>query len=123
MNITGLRYYPCRCTRCRGRVTLRHHPDWYIRRHHAHCPRCRSDTLIVDQHRPSGAEARRVTCYCTGYPFPHRRGSLLCDHGQMGAEGFNYYTRDCEEHAERERALFDEWMATGQAGASEEARP
>ena len=107
----GLRYYPCRCTKCGTRRTLRQHPDSYYHRHHAKCRACGADALRVDRYRGSGKEAKRTLCYCDHYPFPHRRGSLLCMHGVMGAEGFSYYSRDEAEHIQREQLLFQQFQA------------
>jgi hypothetical protein len=102
--------YRCRCRHCRTRTTLRHHPEWYIRRRYARCPRCKRDALSVDSHRTSGREHRRVTRHCGHYPFPHRRASLLCEHGVMGRAGFSYWSRYEAEHIH-----FEQWLAGEQA--------
>lgn len=72
------RRHRCRCRHCRARQTLNKHPDAYIRP-----PRCRScqqkGTLIVDLYRDTKREARRATCYCDGWWFPHRRGTAGCE--------------------------------------------
>ncbi|MEQ8793303.1 MAG: hypothetical protein RLN67_08295 [Algiphilus sp.] len=67
--------------------------------------------MHVDAYRASGREHRRVICLCDHYPFPHRRGSLLCEAGVMGREGFSYWSRDTPEHIAREMELFDAFVA------------
>ncbi|MCK5769500.1 hypothetical protein [Algiphilus sp.] len=104
-------YYPCRCRRCGTRKTLRMHPDHYYRRRYARCPACKADDMRVDTYRASGREAKRYLCHCDHYGFPHRRGSLLCEHGVMGREGFSQWSVGCPEHDEREHALFEAFLA------------
>lgn len=83
-------YFPCRCKRkneCSYRVTLRRHPDEYVR-----TPKCKncSGPLIVDNYRKQRKDSVFDTCYCAatagrdGANMPHRRGSLvMCEHFRM----------------------------------------
>lgn len=67
----------CRCTKekCKLRVTLRKHPDAYVRE-----PKCKAcgSRLRVDAYRMSGKG--RKTCWCDGYHFPHQESSYYCIH-------------------------------------------
>jgi hypothetical protein len=65
--------YRCRCAHCRARRTLGQHPRFYITP--PTCPTCGSTAWTVDSYRQSGKEAKRYTCTCPGFPYPHRRGS------------------------------------------------
>lgn len=104
------RAFACRCRRCRTRVTLRQHPERYMHRRHCRCPRCGADALSVDQHRTSGREHKRTNCTCGHYPWPHRRGSLLCAHGAMGRHGYCWWTRNDPAHRDAEETLLNEYM-------------
>lgn len=84
------RAFACRCPRCRTRSTLRMKPARYVREHHAKCRRCRV-LLSIDSYRSSGREAKRFTCHCMHYPWPHRRGSVFCEHGAAGRVGLSFY--------------------------------
>lgn len=74
MNIYNLPKYACRCRDCRHRQTLKKHPDQY---HHVpKCNDCGSINWSVDLYRSTKKEAKKYTCNCGGFPFPHHRGSV-----------------------------------------------
>lgn len=85
--------HPCRCNKCRGRKTLRKHPDLYERRHHVKCS-CGGE-FKVDTYRMS--KENKNPCKCDGYWFPHRKGSKWCIHNKRELSE--------EEHIER----FSSW--------------
>lgn len=82
--------WPCRCTACGARRTLRKHPDDYIRRP----PRCRYGCRIrdaqgrtlrfaplrIDWWRIAKEWGARPCYWCGGYSFPHARGRGYCEH-------------------------------------------
>ena len=70
--------WPVRCAnmRCRARRVLPKHPTNYTLL--PQCRRCRQRRYIVDEWRIR--RRREQACTCGGYWFPHRRGSLRCDH-------------------------------------------
>lgn len=84
---------PYRCGRCRARRSLPRRLERYVRP-----PRCRScghQGLYLDRYRLTSERARggsyrggqdparrERVCACDGYWFPHRRGSLRCQHYQ-----------------------------------------
>lgn len=67
-----------RCTHgdCRKRVTLARRIEQYIRP--PKCPGCWRD-LSGSPDREPRRRARRDVCGCSGYWFPHRKGSRWCD--------------------------------------------
>lgn len=81
--------YNCRCTtkKCRQRVTLNHHPTWYIRV--PKCPSCKTGRLSYD---PAPAlQTIKRTCRCGGVHYPHKRGLYLndnefCEHALIDME-------------------------------------
>lgn len=76
--VVAPRRYRCRCRHCRARRTLNQHPDAYQRPPKCRCGR--NDGWVIDRYRDSRKEARRFTCDCDGWWFPHRRGSEGCHH-------------------------------------------
>ncbi|QJB22127.1 hypothetical protein XccvBFoX7_gp69c [Xanthomonas phage FoX7] len=70
--------YPCRCSACGRRRTLRKQPEEYRR-----APRCKSrcnpGTLRIDWYRIA-AEWHARPCTCDEYTFPHARGRGYCKH-------------------------------------------
>lgn len=70
--------FPYRCSRtaCRQRTSLRRKLEHYARPRR--CPSCRHDSLRLDRWKLR--DHRRSACYCDGYDFIHRRGSLRCNH-------------------------------------------
>lgn len=99
--------YPCRCPDCGARRTTRHHPTsyWGANARHGLCPHGCGSVLRVDTYRRT-REHKRRTCRCDHYHFPHRRGSLHCQHGRAGREGFPFFARSTQDFAESaERAL------------------
>ena len=86
--------YRYRCTRddCRMRQTLPKPVEHYRKPRRCHC----GGRLALDQWRHRfevGRRTRSGICLCHGYPFPHRQGSLWCNHHPTGPD----------EHAMRER--------------------
>lgn len=76
-----------RCSRgksgCGRRFTLVKAPHKYAKA--PRCPFCRSTKLIDNNNdvieNTKRRKRRGTTCYCTGYPFPHQKGSLrFCTH-------------------------------------------
>lgn len=59
-----------RCSRCEARRTLARKPHEYIRP--PRCRRCGANRYRLDVYRQTGRTG------CTGYHFPHRRGSKFC---------------------------------------------
>ena len=83
---TGYRWR-MRCLRCKadpskgsGRFTLPKHPSDYKRG--VSCPSCGERIRLQDCEADRRRElAKQITCRCSGYPFPHRRGSLrFCEY-------------------------------------------
>lgn len=67
----------CKKKECGARVTLKKHPDEYVRPHQ--CPRCGRMTLrSVEEERRR--EIAKVRCTCAAYPFPHARGKMRFCH-------------------------------------------
>lgn len=99
---------PCRCTACGRRRTLSMRPDHYYKPSYASC--C-GRLMRIDWYRASGAEGRDQRCTCNAYPgqrgecYPHRRGSMFCDHGPAGKAGFSIMDQDS--------AAFGEWLQAG----------
>lgn len=81
--------FPYRCSRdaCRQRVSLRRKVEHYVRP--KKCPACGCDTLKLD--RWLIRARKRDKCYCAGYPFIHRKGSLRCDYYHGPKEGVMWY--------------------------------
>lgn len=77
-----------RCAKCRARRCLKRHPDRYERL--PACRTCGHRTYRVDRWM-NRRNTTRMACICTGYWFPHRRGSLYCWHR---ADGTNRYPGD-----------------------------
>jgi hypothetical protein len=81
---TGYRWR-MRCNTCAAagrsyRFTLKRHPDLY--HHLPKCPRCGEKIRLHSAEEQRRRElAKRTSCTCSAYPFPHRSGSLrFCDH-------------------------------------------
>jgi|GEM_PF-2773624 len=66
--------YAYRCMRCRGRNTLRHALEWYVRA--PKCKHCKHDRFYLDKAR----QYRTDYCSCEGYHYTHRRCSTYCIH-------------------------------------------
>ena len=64
-----------RCSRCLTRFRLKKHPDLYVRM--VRCPDCDSYTVYSTEASRRREVARQETCYCTMFPFPHRKGSMI----------------------------------------------
>lgn len=47
------------------------------------CRKCGNRSYRIDYYRQTGAEAKKQTCYCDSYPYPHRRGSKDCKHRDL----------------------------------------
>lgn len=66
-----MKYY-VRCRTCQARRVFKRHPDSYIR-----LPKCKTcgtshkGYLVVKK-------PKSITCYCFGYPYPHRYLSPNC---------------------------------------------
>lgn len=65
---------PCRCTKCDKRKTLHKRPQHYVRP--PKCPRCGNRRWTLDKWMLR--RGRLQKCNCTGYHFPHRKGSKWC---------------------------------------------
>ncbi|ULQ45941.1 hypothetical protein JN531_012610 [Flagellatimonas centrodinii] len=95
---------PCRCAVCKRRRTLRMEPEHYYRQHHAMC--C-GQLLRIDWYRYTGAEHRATVCHCGAYigrePYPHRKGSLFCDHGIAARAGFSFADAGHSEYLQWEQ--------------------
>lgn len=74
------RSYACRCSHCEARRRLPKHPSQYVRKTALLCRSCSKGYYRVDKFRDSGREHAGKTCQCGNYSFPHRRGSLYCQH-------------------------------------------
>ena len=66
--------YAYRCSKCRGRNTLKHPLEWYVRA--KKCRHCGWFRFYVDKAR----QFRNDYCTCAGYHHTHRKGSLMCEH-------------------------------------------
>jgi len=67
----------CRCRKCGSRRSLRLKPESYIRV--PKCGVCGEANWRIDFYRMKREKGRlSPTCYCSGYHFPHREGSLFC---------------------------------------------
>ena len=82
-----MRCYDCRRRGASGRFTLPRAPHLYAQS--PRCPRCRSLNLQDCEESRRLEMARRNTCNCDGYPFPHEQGTLrFCDeHTRIGEPG------------------------------------
>lgn len=69
---------PCRCKKCRARRSLRQKPDEYLRP--PKCKSCGNNTWVIDVYRFRKEMSSSRVCGCSGYWFPHRRGSKFCFH-------------------------------------------
>lgn len=68
----------CRDYTCYKRVTLKRHPSEYKRE--PRCKFCGGELRSVEMERLREL-AKKDTCYCNAYPFPHQKGTLrMCDH-------------------------------------------
>lgn len=61
-----------RCSRCHTRFTLKRKPDDTVR-----CPHCKASTVYSCEAARRREIAKQVKCLCSGYPFLHRRASLV----------------------------------------------
>jgi len=87
----GAMSIPHRCSKakCRKRVTLPRLVAQYVRV--KKCPACGCDSLKPDlAHR---AESKRNRCNCDGLPFPHRIGSIWCDHSTITPTDSDYMSQ------------------------------
>lgn len=69
-----MKKYPCRCRKCKARVTLKNHPDWYETE--IKCRIC-GGKLFLDSYRKN-TEIVKNKCTCDGYHFPHNKNSKWC---------------------------------------------
>ena len=76
-----------RCTRrsCRKRHTV--HAGQRI----PLCPRCGAH--LAEDPAPK-RRTRLRTCYCDGLPYPHRRETTGCTHGELDYEAFRSHIRN-----------------------------
>jgi hypothetical protein len=90
---------PFRCWQCWKRLSCRTPPiDRY-------CPACGKVGLYLDKTRLARNKAyqKLCLCYCDGYWFPHRKGSLACKFGknyammQVDPEEVTEYTLPAKE--------------------------
>lgn len=63
--------YSYRCNKCGRRFTLKRLKEQYIKERK--CPNCQSFSIHHDKAKKK--ENKRKKCFCSGYPFPHRKGS------------------------------------------------
>lgn len=75
-----------RCTRrsCRKRLTI--HAGQRI----PLCPRCGSHLAHDPEPR---RRTKKQTCYCDQLPYPHRRGTSFCIHGQLDHDELRSHMR------------------------------
>ncbi len=67
--------YAYRCSKCRGRNTMKHRYDWYKRTPVCkHCKAC--NRYYLDKAR----QYRNDYCSCEGYHYKHRIKSACCIH-------------------------------------------
>lgn len=79
-----------RCSRgrdgCGRRFTLKKHPDQYRRT--VRCPYCKSYNVTDVEAARRAEQARKDTCRCPNYPFPHTKGTMrMCDHHPLVLAG------------------------------------
>ena len=68
----------CNRRKCQARDRIKRPLEDYVRR--PKCKACGGNLHSIDAIRWREI-AKQDTCYCSGYPFPHRKGSLrFCDH-------------------------------------------
>lgn len=69
-------HYRCRNSKCRGRRTFK----WKVHLGTRKIPKCGCGRAewTPDLHRDN--VENKNPCNCCGYHFPHRKGSLWCDH-------------------------------------------
>lgn len=67
-------WQPCRCTKCQTRKTLHKPFRYYVRP--PKCPKCGNKKWYL--YRWMLRRGREQKCNCTGYHFPHRKGSKWC---------------------------------------------
>lgn len=82
--------YRCTSSKCRQRVTKRHKIEWYMHDHHRECKAC-GGKLSYDPEPKRRAQLQR--CNCNGYWFPHRIGSLWCEHYRGEIDPDEMYNR------------------------------
>lgn len=68
--------YPCRCWSCWSRRTLKKPLREYVRP--PKCLVCGARKLFLCKDRLPSRRGRKQKCTCTGYHFPHRKGSKWC---------------------------------------------
>lgn len=79
--------YHCRCRQCETRKVLAKHPDEFTR-----LPKCPKESCGARDWRTDAWMNQRDTglrgmgCACSGYHFPHRRGSKFCWYRQDGTQ-------------------------------------
>jgi hypothetical protein len=57
------------------------HPDHYTAVHYQpKCPSCGARKWHADVWRQENEKGRKPMCLCSGYHFPHRKGSKFCHH-------------------------------------------
>lgn len=82
--------YPCRCRACWSRRTLKKPLRLYVRP--PKCLVCGARKMFLCKDRlPS--KNRKKTCYCTGYHFPHRKGSKWCHENPKLEQVWGEYER------------------------------
>lgn len=84
--------HPYRCTHdgCRKRVTLRMKLTQYLRARK--CPECERE-LKGKEDLAMRARDKRRTCKCSGYMFPHRKGSKWCEFSTVRISDADYEQR------------------------------
>src|ERR1035437_5315504 len=76
--------YPCRCLtringiKCTQRRSLARHPKNYLRP--PKCPQCGQSHWYIESYRMRKEMGSKPMCMCSGYHFPHRKGSKYCQH-------------------------------------------
>lgn len=83
--------YRCTRSRCRARTTLKKKKEAYAYPERKVCPKC--GWRISYDPEPK-RRSKRDTCYCDGYPFPHRhRSGSWCRDSLKGPSDSDYRDR------------------------------